>query len=319
MGDEQESLIPALLPHHPSHFTDHSPMPDTDSLHRFVFEHLPIRGHLVHLDAAWKALLEHRQYPDSIRDTVGESVAASVLLAATLKFNGHLSLQLQGKGPMHLLLAQCTSNLGVRALARYREEVATHDLTVLSGEGQLTVTLDNLGDENRYQGVVPLSGERLAQCLESYFESSEQLPTRLWLYADERGVSGMLLQRLPAQSEHEQSEVDDAWQRVQLIADTLKREELSGLSDREILRRLFNEDDLRLFEPQPVFFRCTCSHERVSGMLQSLGAEEVRTILSEQGVVEVRCDFCNRAYQFDAVDVGRLFALRLAPSDGKLH
>jgi molecular chaperone Hsp33 len=298
-------------------------MPDTDSLHRFVFEHLPIRGHLVHLDASWKALLEHRQYPESIRDTLGESVAASVLLAATLKFDGHLSLQLQGRGPMHLLLAQCTSNLGVRALARYREEIESRDLSILSGAGQLTVTLDNksdqVGDERRYQGVVPLSGQRLAQCLEGYFENSEQLPTRLWLHADANGVSGMLLQRLPAKSEHAQVDVDDAWRRVQLVADTLKREEISTLSDREILRRLFNEDDVRLFESSPVFFRCTCSHERVSGMLQSLGYEEVRSILTEQGVVEVRCDFCNRAYQFDAVDVGKLFAAGLAPAGKMLH
>jgi molecular chaperone Hsp33 len=298
-------------------------MPDTDSLHRFVFEHLPIRGHLVHLDASWKALLEHRQYPESIRDTLGESVAASVLLAATLKFDGHLSLQLQGRGPMHLLLAQCTSNLGVRALARYREEIESRDLSILSGAGQLTVTLDNksdqVGDERRYQGVVPLSGQRLAQCLEGYFENSEQLPTRLWLHADANGVSGMLLQRLPAKSEHAQVDVDDAWRRVQLVADTLKREEISMLSDREILRRLFNEDDVRLFESSPVFFRCTCSHERVSGMLQSLGYEEVQSILTEQGVVEVRCDFCNRAYQFDAVDVGKLFAAGLAPAGKMLH
>src|SRR5215831_15052180 len=131
-------------------------MPDTDSLHRFVFEHLPIRGQLVHLDAAWKALLEYRTYPDAIRDTLGESLAASVLLAATLKFDGHLSLQLRGEGPLHLLIAQCTSNLGVRGIARYRAEVESRDLAELSGAGQLLVTLDNIGDENRYQGIVPL-------------------------------------------------------------------------------------------------------------------------------------------------------------------
>ena len=298
-------------------------MTDSDSLHRFVFEQLPIRGHLVHLNSAWKALLERRSYPEAIRDTLGESVAASVLLAATLKFTGHLSLQLQGQGPMHLLLAQCTSNLGVRGLARYRRDSESRDLSVLSGEGQLTVTLDNKAaardDEQRYQGVVPLTGERLAQCLEGYFANSEQLPTRLWLHADEHGVSGMLLQRLPAKSEHENLDIDDAWRRVQLIGDTLKDEELSKLSDREILRRLFNEDDVRLFEPQPVFFSCTCSHERVSGMLQSLGKEEVDTILAEQGTVEVRCDFCNRAYQFDKVDVGRLFATAVAPGGKTLH
>ncbi len=303
-------------------------MPDKDCLHRFVFEHLPIRGHLVHLDTSWKALLEHRSYPDAIRDTLGESVAASVLLAATLKFDGHLSLQLQGQGPMHLLLAQCTSNLGVRALARFkqdndRELIDSRDLSVLSGAGQLTVTLDNVGEERRYQGVVPLTGNRMAQCLQGYFESSEQLPTRLWLHADENGASGMLLQRLPAgknlTQQDESVDSDDAWRRVQLIGDTLKNDELSKLSDREILRRLFNEDDVRLFEPSPVFFRCTCSHERVSGMLQSLGQDEVRAILAEQGRVEVRCDFCNRAFEFDAVDVTRLFAAGAAPGGTRLH
>src|SRR5262245_55456872 len=134
-------------------------MPDSDSLHRFVFEDLPIRGHLVHLNAAWKALLEYREYPNAIRDTLGESVAASVLLAATLKFDGHLSLQLRGGGPMHLLIAQCTSNLGVRGLARYRSDSDSRNLAELSGEGQLLVSLDNVGDERRYQGVVPLVGE----------------------------------------------------------------------------------------------------------------------------------------------------------------
>jgi molecular chaperone Hsp33 len=303
-----------------SRITHHDiPMPDHDSLHRFVFEHLPIRGHLVHLDASWKALLEHRTYPQAIRDTLGESVAASVLLAATLKFDGHLSLQLQGQGPMHLLLAQCTSNLGVRGLARYRHEVDSRDLSLLTGEGQLLVTLDNVSDDQRYQGVVPLAGARLAQSLEGYFANSEQLPTRLWLHADEQGASGMLLQRLPAKAEQDQAEIDDAWDRIQLIGDTLKSDELSKLSDREILRRLFNEDDVRLFEPAPVYFRCTCSHARVSGMLQSLGEEEVRSVLADQGVVEVHCDFCNRAYEFDSVDVGRLFAPGVVPGGGTRH
>ncbi|HTE41904.1 MAG TPA: Hsp33 family molecular chaperone HslO [Steroidobacteraceae bacterium] len=294
-------------------------MPDNDSLHRFLFEHYPIRGHLVHLDAAWLALLEHREYPAVIRDTLGQATAASVLLAATLKFQGHLSLQVQGNGPMHLLLAQCTSNLGVRALARYREEVDSRDLSVLVGEGHVQVTLDNADDKQRYQGIVPLSGGTLAQSLEGYFQNSEQLPTRLWLYADERGASGMLLQRLPTKDDQSSDDVDDAWRRVQLIADTLKTEELRALSDREILRRLFNEDDVRLFEPAPVFFRCTCSSERVAGMLQSLGREEIKSILADQGVVEVRCDFCNRAYEYDSVDVGKLFAESVAPGGGALH
>jgi molecular chaperone Hsp33 len=293
---------------------------DRDCLHRFLFEHYPIRGHIVHLDASWRALLEHRDYPPAIRDTLGEAVAASVLLAATLKFDGTLSLQLKGQGPMHLMLAQCSSDLGVRAVARYREAHEARDLAALSGEGNLTVTLENEDLSQRYQGVVPLNGERLADCLRDYFESSEQLPTRLWLHATQKGASGLLLQRLSDDSvlartkldKHaelpERAEIDDAWHRVQLLGDTLRGEELQALSDREILRRLFAEDDVRLFESAPVFFRCRCSRERVIGMLRSLGAEETRSVLAERGEVEVRCDFCNRAYRFDSVDVEKLFA-----------
>jgi molecular chaperone Hsp33 len=294
-------------------------MHDRDCLHRFLFEHYPIRGHIVHLDASWRALLEHREYPLVIRDTLGEAVAASVLLAATLKFDGTLSLQLQGQGPMHLMLAQCSDTLGVRAVARYKEAEYQRDLASLSGKGTMTVTLENEDLSQRYQGIVPLTGERLAECLRSYFESSEQLPTRLWLHADENGASGLLLQRLSDDSVKSRSsgsrlhdmdpaEIDDAWRRVQLLGDTVKPEELQSLSDRNLLRRLFSEDDVRLFESAPVFFRCRCSRERVVSMLRSLGPEEVRSVLAEQGHVEVRCDFCNRAYRFDAVDVEQLFS-----------
>jgi molecular chaperone Hsp33 len=300
-------------------------MHDRDCLHRFLFEHYPIRGHIVHLDASWRALLEHREYPPVIRDTLGEAVAASVLLAATLKFDGTLSLQLKGQGPMHLMLAQCSDALGVRAVARYKDAEFRPDLASLSGEGSLTVTVENEDLSQRYQGIVPLNGERLSDCLRNYFETSEQLPTRLWLHADENGASGLLLQRLSDDSvksriagvrghEMNRAEIEDAWNRVQLLGDTLKPEELQTLSDRNILRRLFAEDDVRLFESAPVFFKCRCSRERVVGMLKALGPEEVRSVLAEQGHVEVRCDFCNRAYRFDSVDVEQLFANAATPT-----
>jgi len=296
-------------------------MHDRDCLHRFVFEHYPIRGHLVHLDAAWRALIEHREYPHAIRDILGEAVAASLLLAATIKFEGVLSLQLQGEGPVHLLLVQCTSGLGVRGLARYRERKDPRGITELNGAGSLigaanligagnlTVTLETDNGAQRYQGIVPITGHRLADSLQAYFENSEQLPTRLWLHADNDGASGMLLQRLPAGggAGSTAAGVDDAWRRVQLIGDTLTPQELRTLADAEILHRLFNEDDLRLFEQSPVYFRCRCSRDRVGGMLQGLGEAETRSVLAERGVVEVRCDFCNRAYVFDAVDVAQLF------------
>jgi molecular chaperone Hsp33 len=296
-------------------------MHDRDALRRFLFEHYPIRGQLVHLDASWRALLEHREYPPAIRDTLGEALGASVLLASTLKFNGTLSLQLQGQGPMHLMLAQCSSELAVRGVARYREAVEDRDLKILSGEGTLAVTLETEDQSQRYQGIVPLGSSRMAECLQGYFENSEQLPTRLWLHANGSTVSGLLLQRLPADSVAKRGGaspesvvratdvalVDDAWRRVQLLADTLTGAELRALADQEILRRLFNEDDVRMFESAPVYFRCRCSRERVTSMLTSLGEAEIRSVLAEQGQVEVRCDFCNRAYVFDAVDVEQLF------------
>jgi molecular chaperone Hsp33 len=319
-------------------------MRDRDCLHRFLFEQFPFRGHLVHLDAAWRALIEHRDYPTAIRDTLGEAVAAALLLAATIKFEGVLSLQLQGDGPVHLLLVQCTSGLGVRGLARYRERVPEDErgglrggaagdasaaggvssvrIVDLVGAGNLTVTLETGDGTQRYQGIVPIVGERLADSLQVYFENSEQLPTRLWLHADANGVSGMLLQRLPGASARtgadvaEDAAVDDAWRRVQLIGDTLTPEELRTLADVEILHRLFNEDDVRLFEPSPVYFRCRCSRERVSGMLQGLGEAETRSVLAERGEVEVRCDFCNRAYVFDAVDVAQIFNAAVSSDRG---
>jgi molecular chaperone Hsp33 len=313
-------------------------MHDRDCLHRFMFEHYPIRGHLVHLDAAWRALIEHHEYPAQIRDTLGEAVAASLLLAATVKFEGVLSLQLQGDGPVRLMLAQCTSGLGVRGLARYRDGdygggrggVGTgtdpHQTADLIGTGNLTVTLETDDGSQRYQGIVPISGQRLGESLQVYFENSEQLPTRLWLHADASGASGMLLQKLPTAHTSPGADavpdaaVDDAWRRVQLIGDTLTPDELRTLADAEILHRLFNEDDVRLFEPAPVYFRCRCSRERVGGMLQGLGEAETRSVLAERGEVEVRCDFCNRAYVFDAVDVARLFNAGVASDSGRsLH
>lgn len=304
-------------------------MHDRDCLHRFLFEHYPIRGHLVHLDAAWRALTLHHEYPAAIRDTLGETVATSLLLAATVKFEGVLSLQLQGDGPVRLMLAQCTSGLGVRGLARYRdgdyggERGGPHRTTDLIGTGNLTVTLETDEGSQRYQGIVPISGQRLGESLQAYFEKSEQLPTRLWLHADASGASGMLLQKLPAArvppgvDAVAAAAVDDAWRRVQLIGDTLTPDELRTLADAEILHRLFNEDDVRLFEPAPVYFRCRCSRERVGSMLQGLGETETRSVLAERGEVEVRCDFCNRAYVFDAVDVARLFNAGVASDSGR--
>lgn len=302
-------------------------MVEPDTLRRFVFERYPFRGQLIHLGPAWRAMMEHHEYPDAVRDVLGEAVAAAALLSATLKFDGLLSLQLRGAGAMRLMLVECTDGLAMRAVARFRDPPATRDLRVLSGDGTLTVTIESGAQASRYQGVVTLSGGSMGECLREYFESSEQLPTRLWLHADGESASGLLLQRLPVAAQPAAGEgaaagphhddVEDAWRRVQLVADTVTGEELARLEDRELLRRLFAEDDVRLFEPAPVYFRCRCSRERVEDMLRALGRGEVESVLAEFGQVEVRCEFCNRAYRLDAVDCAALFARGAqAPSAG---
>jgi molecular chaperone Hsp33 len=305
-------------------------MQQSDSLRRFVFERYPFRGQLVHLGPAWRAMMEHHDYPAAVRDSLGEAVAAAALLASTLKFKGQLSLQLRGAGPMHLMLVECSDGLALRAVARFRDPPETRDLRELSGNGTLTVTLEGDDLANRYQGVVPLAGERMSECLREYFESSEQLPTRLWLRADGEQASGLLLQRLPVTTRPasvtesgaggvSEDEIEDAWRRVQLVAGTVTDPELAELADRELLRRLFAEDDVRMFEAAPVYFRCRCSRARVETMLRSLGRDEVDSIIAERGSVEVRCEFCSRAYRFDPVDVGALFSRGPDPKPGGVH
>lgn len=294
-------------------------MAEVDSLRRFVFERYPFRGQVVHLRPAWQAMMEHHTYPDHVRDVLGEAVAATALLSSTLKYSGQLALQLRGQGPMHLMLVECSDGLAMRALARFRDPPDSRDLRVLSGNGTLTVTVQSELAANPYQGVVPLAGASISDCLREYFENSEQLPTRLWLHANATSASGLLLQRLPMQAKPSavmesgagsvaDDEVEDAWRRVQLVADTVTAAELAQLEDRDLLRRLFAEDDVRMFEPSPVFFRCRCSHERVGQMLRALGSEEIDSVLEEFGQVEVRCEFCNRTFRFDAVDCAALLA-----------
>jgi molecular chaperone Hsp33 len=298
-------------------------MRDGDTVRRFLFDRFPVRGYVVHLDASWRALFEHHRYPDVVRDTLGEAAAATVLLASTLKFEGQLTLQMQGPGPMHLLVMQATHRMAIRGVARSRGDLPTErKLQSLAGEGgQVTVTIENTDRTSRYQGIVPLIGEGFAGCLQHYFERSEQLPTRLWLAATQERAAGLLLQRLPtgssASAEEDElvaAEGDEDWNRVLHLAGTLTSGELVQLPGSELLRRLFHEEDVRMFDPEPVFFQCTCSRDRVGGILRSLGEREVRSVLEEQGSVEVRCEFCNRAYRFDAVDVAALFAREPPPA-----
>ena len=270
------------------------------------------------LEGAWRELRAHREYPEPVRELLGQAVAASVLLAATLKFNGTLTLQLQGNGAVRLLVAQCTHDFRLRAVANF-DDVAVERATTESDdgaafrrlvgtEGRVIVTIESDEKGSRYQGIVPLSGDSLADSLETYFASSEQLPTRVLLAADsERGV-GVLVQKLPDPANADESDMKEVWEDAQRGIERLSTTDLLLRPVEELLERGFAAHDMRLFKGSPVQFECRCSQGRVSSLLRALGADEVRDVLKEQGAVTVTCEFCHRPYRFDAVDVEALFA-----------
>lgn len=279
------------------------PTADSDTLSRFLFENLGIRGNLVHLDASWRAVLDTHPYPEGVRDLLGEALAAVALLAATVKLEGSLILQAQGSGPMHTLVAQATHERAIRGLARWEGTVPTiGGLRERFGNGRLVLTIQRLEAEP-YQGVVPLEGEGLSQAIEHYFSHSEQLQTCLWLAASGHRAAGLLLQRLPGDDHSEED-----WARIGMLGATLTRQELLSLPTDQLLHRLFNEERVRLFEPDPVSFRCGCSRTRIEETLKLLGEEEIDAILAEQGTVQITCELCSREYRFDPVDIRQLFA-----------
>lgn len=289
------------------------PQFESDSLSNFLFENADVRGGIVHLDASWKKVLDRHEYPAVLRSLLGEMMAAAVLLIGTLKFKGKLTLQLKSDGPVTLGLVECTSERLLRGLIHWKGDVdQCVGLMTLLGKGVLAITLEQepQGKKEkveRYQGIVEVMGDSLAQSLEHYLQNSEQLETRLWLAADAQATSGMLLQRMPAQ-QTENIVDEDAWPRMVHLADTVKEAELLSLPASEIIHRLFYEEDVRLFSALPVAFRCSCSRERVQNTLRMLGEDEMQSVLVDEGLVSVDCEFCRQHYEFDAVDIAALFA-----------
>ncbi len=309
-------------------------------LHKFLFEGLPVRGMLVRLTDSWQEILRRRQqaggYPAAVTELLGEMTAAATLMQANIKFNGALILQVRGDGPVKLAVAEVQPDLTLRATATVTGEVAadaplSHMVNV-NNQGRCAITLDpkdRKPGQQPYQGVVPLFGDRheklekLSEVIEHYMLQSEQLDTRLVLAANDQVAAGLLIQRLPLQGEanlagagavakdEDQIGLNEDYNRIAILAASLKREELLTLDAETILRRLFWEEDVRRFEPQTGAdgprFACTCSRERVSNMLRSLGRDEIESIIAEQGQVEVGCDFCGAQYRFDPVDAATVF------------
>jgi len=289
-----------------------------------MVENRPVRGHWVRLEGAWRELRAHRDYPQPVRELLGQAVAASVLLAATLKFRGQLTLQLQGNGAVSLLVAQCTHDYRLRAVARFDAAavaaLAANGASEAPGkaggevfrrlvgtEGRVAVTVEADERNARYQGIVPLSGDSLAGSLEAYFARSEQLPTRVLLAADGERGAGVLVQKLPEDAASDDSQMGEIWEEAERGIEQLSAEDLLRCPVEELLGRGFAAQDMRLFRGAPVQFECRCSHGRVTGLLRALGPDEVRDVLREQGSVTVTCEFCHRPYRFDADDVEAIF------------
>ena len=281
-------------------------MAEWDQIQRFLFEQRSVRGELVQLKQSYEQCISGKDYPPQTEQLLGECLAAVVLLGNILKLDGLLSIQAKSDGPIGLLMAEYNSNHSVRALVRMHEGAADEmEFQQLFTNGHMVITIDPREGE-RYQGIVPLMGESLSVCLEGYFRQSEQLDTHIQLMANGELAAGFMLQAMPATEEHAAVSHED-WEHLLQLSNTLAPSELFELDKLQILHRLFHEETLRVFDPADICFRCSCSQPRTLSALRSLGREEVDQILSEQGSIQMDCQFCGQEYRFFDTDVKDIF------------
>lgn len=273
---------------------------------RFLLEDLDIRGAVVRLTEVWQAMQHGRAYPEAVARLLGEMSAVSAVIAGNLKQPGRLTFQVSGHGPVSLLVIDCSEALNLRGYAKAEGVLTGDSLGDLVGDGRLQLSLDVEGMDQPYQSLVPLEGDSIAACFEHYLEQSEQQPAGLWLAATEHVAAALFVQKLPGADAKDL----DGWSRVQQLANTVRNDELLGLEPQEILRRLFAEENVRLFEPRAVTHDWPADPEKVATMLRSLGEDEVRAILAEHGEIVVHDDMSNHTFRFDAADVDALFQPR---------
>ncbi len=318
----------------------------TCELRTLLFTEQPVRAQLTQLTQSWRRIIENHDYPSSVQTMLGELVAASLVLSASLKFNGSLILQIKGDGPVKLVVAECNSELGIRATAMFDKTTSISpdaDFKALvneSGKGRFVIILDpkdRLPGQQPYQGIIEITGNSIAQAIEGYMAQSEQLQTRLWLQADSNTAAGLLLQQMPstggivsAQTAQPESTTipessETAWDRLLMLSNTLKQQELLENPSDVIAKRLFWQEPHETLAVRQPSFHCTCSREKVARMLKSLGEQEINEAIVEQTVLSVNCDYCNSKYEFDAVDCAALFITTLSnnlgdsPSKDNLH
>lgn len=277
-----------------------------NAVQRFIFDNTDIRGEIVSLNHSYVDALVAHDYPEVVRRLLGELVASALLLSTTLKFDGLLTLQARGDGPLTLLMVECTDQRSFRAVAQFKDDLSEGTLQELLGKASLLITVDPVKGK-RYQGIVPLEKETLCASLEDYFTQSVQLQTRLWLACDGQTCGGLLLQALPASVELSEEVRAESWKRMTALADTIQDAELLELDHETLLVRLFHEETVRIFEKEPVRFVCTCSHERSAKIISTLDRKEIESIIEEEGQVAMDCQFCNHQYVFGKEDIDSIF------------
>ena len=276
----------------------------TDYVQRFLFEDLDIRGRLVCLTGAWQRMLDGRDYPEDITSLLGHTTALNVLLGANQKGSGRVTLQVQGSGPVKLLVSDCTSELRIRGMASFDKlENSFSNERGLLGNGRLAVTLEDVKSGRVYQSFVPLEGETLEQIFVHYLSQSEQLSAYLRLYADGGALCGLLLEKLPLADSRD----PDGWNRITHLASTLRLEETRDAQPYDLLTRVFPEELMRVYRLYAVEYHCPYDEDKVKDMLRGLGRQEVESILAEQGEVVIRNEMCNHEYRFDARAIAELF------------
>lgn len=277
-------------------------MKQQDQIQRFLFEEHAIRGQHISLDSSWQQIAQQSGAQGLAQELLGQALCAAALLVDTLKINGSVTMQIRGSGAIHLLVVEATSDQSVRGLVRQSRSIGNQQsLADIFQSDKLVITFKD-GKARPHQGIVPLVGDSLAEALQAYFNQSEQLPTRLWFACKGETAAGLLIQQLP-----EQTKDEDAWNRICVLAETTQPEELLGLSSEHLLQRLFHEERLRLFEPVTLRFYCSCSLERTRDMLISLGKAEIDDLIAQQQQTSITCEFCNKQYHFDKVDLELLF------------
>ncbi|NQZ53077.1 MAG: Hsp33 family molecular chaperone HslO [Piscirickettsiaceae bacterium] len=293
----------------------------SDNLQRFIFDNAPIRGEWVHLQDSWQQILIRREYPVAIQKILGEMMAAAALLAATVKIEGRLVLQIKSTGPVTLMMVECTSDDTLRAFAQWDGELADDaTLAEVAGEGSLAITIEVEGAKQPYQGVVSLEGDSIANALETYFQQSEQLTTKIWLASNDNAAAGLFLQQLPS-GDQTKEEGEEHWSRMSQLAATVTSNELLELGAGTLLHRLFHEEECRLLTTTELSFACSCSRERVAETITLLGEQDALDLLEEKECIEVACEFCNEHYRFDTIDVKRIFseAISTEEASSTLH